>query len=190
MSPTTASESFYVIEVKDHLTKFYHLPSELPARTQEEIERIRKDGYNIYRGIEAMQWVVQNRPEFVHAPAYRLFLIKWPILTETKEAILQHRFQQALICLDTVVTIDEVDPSAHYHMGLVYRYMSEFVQSECCLRRCLELYPDLAIGHRALGFTLAHLERDDEAVSELELALQSLPGDPDTLNALSQIRAH
>jgi tetratricopeptide (TPR) repeat protein len=75
-------------------------------------------------------------------------------------------------------------------MGIVYRYLHEFLQSENSLRRCLELYPDLAIGHRALGFTLAYLDRTDEAIAELELALKSLPDDPDTLNALRQIREH
>ncbi len=190
MQKSSEREPFYVIEVKDHLTKFYHLPNKLPARTRDEVERIREDGYNIKRGLAAMQWVVENRPEFEHTPAYRRFLLKWPIITETKEAILQQQFQDALIRLDTMVTLDDDDPSAHYHLGLVYRYISEFLNSENSLRRCLNLYPDLGIGHRALGFTLAYLERPDEAVSELEIALQTLHNDPETLRALDEIRAH
>jgi hypothetical protein len=106
MSVTSAHKSFYVIEVRDHLTKFYHLPGELPVRTQEDVGRIRERGYNISRGLEAMQWVVDHRPEFVHAAAYRRFLLKWPMIAEAKEAILQNQFRQALIRLDAMVTID------------------------------------------------------------------------------------
>ncbi|MBU1637413.1 hypothetical protein KKC97_07080 [bacterium] len=190
MSTAHARDSFYVIEVKDHLTKFYHLPNELPARSQEEVQQIRREGYNIREGLAAMQWVVENRPEFEHTPAYRRFLLKWPIITDTKEAILQHQFQDALIFLDTMITLDELDPSAHYHLGLVYRYISEFLKSEYSLRRCLDLYPELAIGHRALGFTLAYLDRPEEAIAELEIALQTLHNDPETLRALDEIRTH
>jgi tetratricopeptide (TPR) repeat protein len=89
-----------------------------------------------------------------------------------------------------MITLDEKDPSAHYHLGLVYRYISEFLKSEHSLRLCLDLYPELAIGHRALGFTLAYLDRRDEAIAELEIALQTLHNDPETLRALDEIRAH
>ena len=190
MSAKSARSPFYVVEVRDHLTKFYNLPNELPVRSQEEADRVREGGYNLKRGLEAMMWVVENRPDYEHVSAYRRFLLKWPIIVETKEAIVQHQFDDALIRLDTMVTMDDEDPSAHYHLGLVYRYVYEFLQSESSLRRCLNLYPDLAIGHRALGFTLAYLERKDEAVTELELALKKLPDDPETLRALQEIRAH
>lgn len=190
MSTAHARDAFYVIEVKDHLTKFYNLPNELPVRTTEEIEQVRREGYNIREGMAAMKWVVENRPEFEHTPAYRRFLLKWPIIIDSKEAILQQQFQDALIFLDTMVTLDDEDPSAHYHLGLVYRYISEFLKSESSLRRCLELYPELAIGHRALGFTLAYLDRPDEAIAELEIALRTLRNDPETLRALKEIRTH
>jgi tetratricopeptide (TPR) repeat protein len=189
MSAKSARSPFYVVEVRDHLTKFYNLPSELPVRSREEADRVREGGYNIKRGLEAMMWVVENRPEYEHTAAYRRFLLKWPIIIETKDAIARYQFNDALIRLDAMVTMDEADPSAHYHLGLVYRYVYEFPQSESSLRRCLDLYPELAIGHRALGFTLAYLKRTEEAVAELELALERLPDDPETLRALHEIRA-
>lgn len=182
--------SFYVVEVSDDLTRFYHLPPALPARTQEDVEKIMHEGYDLNDARDAMQWVIENRPDFEHANAYRSFLIKWPILHESKQAMLEQRYDDALIRLDTIVTVDNEDPSAYYHLGLVFRYMQRFPDSETSLRRCLELYPELAIGHRALGYTLAYMERKQEAIHELEIALMAFPEDTEIISALRQIRAN
>ncbi len=179
---------FYVIEVKDHLTRFYNLPPMLPARTEDEVEHIREHGYDLSRGKEAMKWVVDNRPDYEFAGAYRRFLIKWPLILEVRETILDHDYDAALIRLDTLVTIDELDPSAHYHLGVVFRYVYRFPDSEVSLRTCLKLYPELAIAHRALGFTLAYLDRKEEAINELEIARAERPDDAEILRALDEIR--
>ncbi|MBI5058682.1 hypothetical protein HZB60_02735 [candidate division KSB1 bacterium] len=179
---------FFVIEVRDHLTRFYNLPAELPARNEEEIAYIREHGYDLTRGRAAMQWVVEHRPDYEHAGAYRRFLIKWPLILEARETILDHDYPAALIRLDALVTIDPDDPSGHYHLGVVFRYVNRFRESETSLRRCLDLYPDLAIAHRALGFTLAYLERKMEAICELEIARAGLPDDADVLRALNEIK--
>ncbi|MCB1060494.1 MAG: hypothetical protein KDB65_09695 [Calditrichaeota bacterium] len=182
--------SFFIVQVRDHLTRFYHLPPELPARSEDEVEAILNNGYDLNEGRGAMQWVLEHRPEYEHAQAYRRFLLKWDLYLDAKRAIGVHQFDLALMSLETILALDDEDPSAHYHEGVVYRYMYRFPDSETSLRRCLTLYPDCAIGHRALGFTLAYLDRKAEAIAELETALVGMPGDPDTLRALSEIRAH
>lgn len=181
--------TFFVVQVRDHLTRFYHLPTELPARTQDEVDAILTNGYDLSDGREAMRWVLANRPDYEHAPAYRRFLLKWDLYQDAKRAINVQQFEAALMSLDTILTMDDEDPSAHYHEGVVYRFLYRFPDSEQSLRRCLGLYPECYIGHRALGFTLAYLDRKDEAIAALETALQGLPNDPDTLRALSEIRA-
>lgn len=181
--------TFFVVQVRDHLTRFYHLPPELPARTEDEVEEILNNGYDLREGREAMRWVLEHRPDYEHASAYRRFLLKWDIYQDAKRAINVQQFETALMSLSTILMMDNEDPAAHYHEGIVYRYLYRFPDSEQSLRRCLGLYPDCAIGHRALGFTLAYLERKAEAIAELETALIGLPGDPDTLRALSEIRA-
>jgi len=190
MAQSSGKHPFYVVEVRDHLTRFYNLPCELPARDEDEVVRIQEEGYDLEAGLAAMQWVIENRPDYEHVAAYRRFLLKWPIMNDTRAAITTHEFETALICLDALVTLDDEDPSAHYHLGLVYRYIHKYLLSESSLRTCLGLYPELAIGHRALGFTLAYLDRKEEAIAELKKALIGLPDDPDTLRALREIRAH
>ncbi len=181
--------TFYVIEVRDHLTRFYNLPPMLPACSEEEVEWIRESGYDLSRGQQAMKWVVENRPDYEHANAYRRFLIKWPLILEIRQTILDHKYEGALIRLDTLATIDPDDPSAHYHLGVVFRYVYRFSDSESSLRKCLSLYPELAIAHRALGYTLAYLDRKPEALAELELAQRELPQDPDIARAIEEIRS-
>ena len=182
--------SFFVVQVRDHLTRFYHLPPELPARSEDEVEEILNNGYNLSEGREAMRWVLEHRPDYEHASAYRRFLLKWDMFQDAKRAINVQQFETALMSLSTILMMDDEDPSAHYHEGVVYRYLYRFPDSEQSLRRCLGLYPELAIGHRALGYTLAYLDRKDEAIAELETALIGLPDDPETLRALAEIRSH
>lgn len=190
MSTSSSEPNFFILEVRDHLTRFYNLPPQLPARSQDEVDAILQNGYDLTRGLEAMRWVVQNRPEFEFASAYRKFLIKWPLILETADVLRKQQYESAEMRLDTLITIDPDDPSGYYHLGLVYRYLCRFMDSEQALRRCLELYPELAIGHRALGFTLAYLDKKHEAIRELEIAQQDLPDDPDILRALREIRAN
>lgn len=182
-------QRFFVIEVHDHLTRFYNLPPVLPATTAEDVAEIREHGYDLTRGRAAMQWVIEHRPDFEHAAAYRRFLLKWPMILEVRESIAGHDFSSAILRLDALVTIDPEDPSAHYHLGVVYRCIYKFPKSEKSLRTCLTLYPELAIAHRALGFTLAYMDRKHEALTELELAARDLPDDPDIARALKEIRA-
>jgi tetratricopeptide (TPR) repeat protein len=181
-------QRFFVIEVRDHLTRFYNLPPLLPATSAEEVVAIREHGYDLSRGLTAMQWVLEHRPDFEHARDYRRFLIKWPLILEVRETITEHDFSGALMRLDALVTIDPDDPSAHYHLGVVYRYIYNFPRSELSLRNCLKLYPELAIAHRALGYTLAFMERKAEALAELEIAAQELRGDPELERALLEIK--
>lgn len=181
-------QRFYIVEVRDHLTKFYNLPPLLPAKTEEEVAEIREHGYDLGRGREAMKWVVENRPDFEHVRDYRRFLIKWPLILEVRETITSHDYGAALMRLDALVTIDPDDPSAHYHLGVVFRYVYKFPQSERHLRNCLKLYPELAIAHRALGYTLAYMDRKEEALTELECAAQQLPGDSEIERAIAEIR--
>lgn len=183
-------QPFFIVQVRDHLTRFYNLPPELPALTEDDVETILNNGYDLSGGRDAMRWVLANRPDYEHAHAYRLFLLKWDLYQDAKRAISIQEYNDALLSLDTIITMDEHDPSAHYHEGVVYRYLYRFPDSEQSLRRCLGLYPDCHVGHRALGFTLAYLDRKDEAVAELETALQGLPNDPETLRALAEIRSH
>lgn len=188
MQSTDSMQQFFIIVVRDYLPRFYNLPPELPARSEEEVEEILTSGYDLSRGTEAMKWVIENRPDFQHVRAYRRFMVKWPLILEVKQTMRDSDWDSALIRLDAQVTIDELDPSAYYHFGLVYRYTYRFADSEKNLRRCLDLFPDLAIGHRALGFTLAYLDRKEEAISELETALKDLPEDPEIVRALKEIR--
>jgi tetratricopeptide (TPR) repeat protein len=190
MSTSDLEDKIYVIVVRDFLPRFYNLPPELPALTADDVQAILANGYDLSRGTEAMKWVVEHRPDFPHVAAYRRFLIKWPLILEVKQTMRESDWGAALIRLDAQITIDDQDPSAYYHLGLVYRYTYHFAQSEQSLRQCLDLYPELAIGHRALGFTLAYLERTQEAISELNMALQDLPDDPEILRALKEIREH
>ena len=189
MAPAESARQLFIIIVRDYLPRFYNLPAELPARSEGEVEEILANGYDLTRGTEAMKWVIENRPDFPHVPAYRRFMIKWPVILEVKQSMRDSDWNAALIRLDTQITIDEDDPSAYYHLGLVYRYTYRFPDSEQSLRKCLDLFPDLAIGHRALGFTLAYLDRWDEAIAELETARRDLPDDPEILRALTEIRS-
>ncbi|MCL4305606.1 hypothetical protein KJZ99_06805 [bacterium] len=189
MSETNGRHAFFVVQVRSHLTKFFHLPTELPARTEDEVEAILNNGYDLSEGREAMRWVLEHRPDYEHAAAYRTFLLKWDLYNEAKQMIAAHMYEDALLRLGTVLVMDDKDPAAHYHEGVVYRFMYRFPDSEQSLRRCLNLYPECAIGHRALGYTLAYMDRKREAIEALETALLGLPGDPETLRALSEIRA-
>jgi tetratricopeptide (TPR) repeat protein len=189
MEQTDSAPQLFILVVRDYLPRFYNLPPELPARSQDEVEEILANGYDLTRGTEAMKWVIQHRPDFPHVPAYRRFIIKWPMILEVKQEMRESDWDSALIRLDTLATIDDHDPSTFYHFGLVYRYTYRFSDSEQYLRRCLDLFPDLAIGHRALGFTLAYLDRKEEAIAELQTALKDLPDDDEIARALKEIKA-
>ena len=99
--------------------------------------------------------------------------------------------ERAIAAFEAVLEQDESSAPAHAGLALAYwwhydirRDPLRLEQAEAIARRAVELDEHLAIARTALGTVLARLGRYEEAVRELELALQLSPRDPDAYRGL------
>ncbi len=86
----------------------------------------------------------------------------------------------ALEAAKTAVALDNKDAMAHLALGRAYgvRGVSDYDTAIVELSQAIELNPSSALAHFALGHTLTHIGRPDEALPEFEQAMRLSPHDP------------
>jgi predicted O-linked N-acetylglucosamine transferase (SPINDLY family) len=129
----------------------------------------------------------------------------WVGLADALEAL--GRDQEALAALDTAISQRDHYLGAQFNASVLLRKMGQLESAELRLRgidlaalyasadrhaelesvarQLIRVWPDYALGWRALGTVLALKQRFEEAAPALQKALAGLPSDPEIHNTLS-----
>jgi tetratricopeptide (TPR) repeat protein len=92
------------------------------------------------------------------------------------EAYLQ--FEPARQCYEQSLNLDEAQPHAWYHLGLMATELGDLASGVAAMRRCIEHEPNYAPAHWRLGLWLIDLARMDEAEQAFRRAMAVNPRDP------------
>ena len=87
------------------------------------------------------------------------------------------KIREALEWTGRSVTLDPENPLGFHVLAHLFIEAEAFAAGEDAARQALRLQPDLAVAHAQLGRCLQKLRRPDEAVVELNLAIQRRPHD-------------
>jgi len=93
--------------------------------------------------------------------------------------------------VEECLRIEELAPDyadTTYNLGQVYMAANRAAEALPCLRRAVEINPYSADRHVALAMALRDDSKDDEAVRELDRALQLRPNNPDARALREKIR--
>lgn len=98
------------------------------------------------------------------------------------------RFQEAYEVLGRGVTSNPEDTDLIYEQAMVAERLGRYADMERLLRRAIEVKPDHAQAHNALGYSLAERNiRLPEARELIERALELAPGDPYITDSLGWV---
>ena len=108
-------------------------------------------------------------------------MAKQNILTRSRknkaaELFRANRLLEAEALYASVCEADKVDGDAWIMRGIINRKLGLFADAEACSRRALQVAPDLAAAHQALGTALQGQGRMDEAIASYRHAAQLQPG--------------
>ena len=87
-----------------------------------------------------------------------------------------NRLAEAEALYASVCLADKADAEAWVMRGIINRKLGQFADAEAYCRRALEIDPDRATAHQALGAALQCLGRMDEAIVSYHRATQLQPG--------------
>lgn len=107
-------------------------------------------------------------------------MAKQNILTRSKknkavELFGANRLAEAEAAYASVCQIDRMDTDAWVMRGIINRKLGRFSDSEACTRCALEVNPNLAAAHHALGAAVQCQGRRDEAIASYRRAIQLQP---------------
>jgi chemotaxis protein methyltransferase CheR len=94
----------------------------------------------------------------------------------------QGKLAEALVWCERWVTVDKLNPAAHYLRAIVLLEQGDMGKARSCLQRALYVQPDFALAHFALGNLARARSRHEDAQRHFSNALRALerhpPGDP------------
>jgi tetratricopeptide (TPR) repeat protein len=126
--------------------------------------------------------VVRRTPERDAGDARAKLVAEAGVLKEVK------RWDEAYQVLGTAATRFPDDPDLLYEQAMVAEKMSRIDDMERLLRRVIEMKPDNAHAHNALGYSLAdRAVRLPEARALIQRALDLAPGDPFITDSLGWV---
>ena len=87
-------------------------------------------------------------------------------------------YSDAMLHARNAVQADQRDPMAHYALGTTYLNTGSPVDAEGCFREAVRLDPSHAAAHANLSHVYNFINRPEEALVEIQLALRLSPHDP------------
>jgi arylsulfatase A-like enzyme/Flp pilus assembly protein TadD len=98
-------------------------------------------------------------------------------------------FDQAIQTLKHALELDGTNFSAAYNLGAVYLKKEMIPEAASAFRQSTTIYPDYAVGHRALGELLLYQGEVDGSLAELRRAVELEPRDPSSHASLAKALA-
>jgi tetratricopeptide (TPR) repeat protein len=115
----------------------------------------------------------------LYARAWAGVADSWAALGQTKAVAPQEALPQAMAATLRALELDPELAEAHASLGFLRRFFEwDWEGSESAFRRALALSPGYATAHRWYGHLLSGLGRHDQAISELDQALELDPLSP------------
>jgi serine/threonine protein kinase/tetratricopeptide (TPR) repeat protein len=123
-----------------------------------------------------------------YAPAYALRASCYNILPHIASVAPGDAFPKAMVAARHALELDEGLADAHFALAwTLAAYDWNWAGAEREYRRGLQLNPNSALGHSRFGWFLSWIGRDDEAVAEVNRAVELDPVDPSELTRLAAV---
>jgi tetratricopeptide (TPR) repeat protein len=181
---------YVLLELKSQKDlRLYNLPDEVPYLSAEQDE-LKAKGLELERVYEILQQFLADKPDFRHNGRYQLFVKKWPLHQEIRHIIMNEeeaRWGRAETLCRQIIDLDAQEPLAHYHLGFVLRRLKRYEESEQTYLKAIELMPDYGNFYANLGRTYEAWEQRDKAITAWSKALELMPGDTPSLEALERL---
>ena len=121
---------------------------------------------------------------YVHASRARVIVDAADYFAIMQAAMLNARYRIFLIGwdFDAAISLDALDPVAHYNRGLVYYSLGQYAFAVHGLGEAIRLDPALVSAYAKRAMALTLMGRDEEAQSDIANAIE-LGNDADSLRA-------
>ncbi len=141
---TNASKPRLVmVEIPSWKTTFFGLPRELPLLIKPGTDFNPKSRhYDFAEGLEAMDVFLSLRPKHASTPAFRRFLIKWPLYQKFFKAVDAETYPQAEKLLAAIKAADPKEPAVHFYLGSLNTQLKQYARAEKNYQECLKYYVD------------------------------------------------
>jgi tetratricopeptide (TPR) repeat protein len=158
-----------MVKVPHWKVRFFNLPDELPVLIApgETFDPARRQ-YDFSEGLDAMEVFLGVKPGDALAPAFKLFLQKWPRYQKFFQAVDAEDFDQARALIAEIKALDPGEPAVHFYAGSLASQSGEYAAAEDEYRRCQELFPAYA----PVYINLARLAMARQAPAEAKKYLQ------------------
>jgi hypothetical protein len=179
LAPGSSSEKTVVtkprlvlVEIDHWKIPFFDLPSEVPVLILGgEPSRTSIRQYDFTEGMEAMTLFLNLKPKDPKAPAYRRFLIKWPLYQSFFKAIDNDDDEKASDLLKQIQTLDPQEPAVYFYQGSLLTKQGKYALAEIAYQGCIKRYPAYLSAYINLARLMKMRAADQEAAQVLRDAL-------------------
>jgi tetratricopeptide (TPR) repeat protein len=130
-------KKYLLLELEPFEAEFYHLPNFVPYFEKDQ-KRLEKDGFNWEASVDAMKSLIEEDYSDEYKP-YKSFIRKWDFYKKLTENINKKNWQDAQKNANQILSIDLLDPSVYFNLGIIARNQGEIVKSEQAYKKGLEL---------------------------------------------------
>ena len=102
---------------------------------------------------------------------------------------IQNKFTQGVEISKRGITLNPSEPELYFNLGISTAGLGRIEEAKNCFNGALKLAPMHAASHKALGQIYATQQKFDESLHHLQTANTLMPGDPETLSNLADLRS-
>lgn len=151
-----------MLELDSFEAEIYHLPDLVPYPKAEQ-KKLSKDGFNWDFAVEAMKALLKD-DDCEEYKRYKLFVKKWELYKLFNEYLVKENCKEAEKCINKILAIDLLDPSAYLNLAFCYRSQGEYYKAEQSYIKGLELTKFKAPFLLGLAKTYEELNKFEEAI--------------------------
>jgi tetratricopeptide (TPR) repeat protein len=155
-------KKYLLLELEPFEAEFYHLPNFVPYFEKDQ-KRLEKDGFNWEASVEAMKALVEEDYSDEYKP-YKSFIRKWDYYKKLTENINNKSWHDAQKNANQILSIDLLDPSVYFNLGIIARNQGEIVKSEQAYKKGLELVENKTPFFAGLAKTYEEVSNFDDAM--------------------------
>lgn len=119
---------YLLLELEPFEAEFYHLPNYVPYFENDQ-KKLEKNGFDWQASVNAMKALIAEDYSDEYKP-YKLFIRKWDHYQKLTENINAENWNDAKKNANQILSIDLLDPSVYFNLGLIARAQGETVNAE------------------------------------------------------------
>jgi tetratricopeptide (TPR) repeat protein len=164
-----------LVKVPHWKVRFFGLPEDLPVLLEPgETFNPSARVYDFGAGLQAMEVFLALRPQDPNAPAFRVFLKKWPLYQEFFKSVDAEKFEEARVLIQKILALDPREPAVHFYAGSLSTQFGDYAQAETEYRACLARYPGYGPAYINLARLAMSRQAKEEAAAYLRQGLSQM----------------